>query len=113
MKQQHTEQEKLNAALNVVADSVLHGWTIESKIKYIKNILPDSYEVKESKQPGNVHCKSATGFIIEDEDDEQWSYFMSCLRSRFEGEFLEVNHNTCHNHVDFTIYFKNPTTNAK
>lgn len=45
----NTQQQKLDAALNVVSDSVLHGWTIESKIKYVTQILPDHYEVKESK----------------------------------------------------------------
>jgi ascorbate-specific PTS system EIIC-type component UlaA len=57
-KEMTTEKQKLDAALDVVADSVLHGWTIESKIKYVTQILPDHYEVKESKQKGNVHCKS-------------------------------------------------------
>jgi hypothetical protein len=100
----NTQQQKLDAALNVVADSVIHGWTIESKIKYVTQILPDHYEVKESKQKGNVHCKSSTG--IDENDEERWGYFMDSLRTRFKGEFLEVFHNTCTNHVDFTIYFK-------
>lgn len=96
------EQQKLDAALNVVADSVLHGWTIDAKINYVTQILPEHYEVKESKQKGNVHCKSSKGI----EDDEQWEYFMSALRQRFKDDFSEVFHNTCYNHVDFIIYFK-------
>lgn len=103
-KEMTTEQQKLKAAKAVVADSVLHGWTIDAKIKYITQILPDSYEVKESKQPGNVHCKSSTG--IDENDEERWGYFMDSLRTRFKDEFLEVNHNTCHNHADFTVYFR-------
>jgi hypothetical protein len=97
-----TQQQKLDAALDVVADSVLHGWTIESKIKYVAQILPDHYEVKESKQKGNVHCKSSIGI----DDDEQWGYFISALNNRFGDNFSEVFHNTCTNHVDFTIYLK-------
>jgi hypothetical protein len=96
-----TQKEKLAAALSVVSNSILNGWTTEAKVDYVRQILPSSYEVKESKQAGSVHCKSATGI----EDDEQWSYFMSALKERFT-DFSEVFHNTCHNHVDFTVYFR-------
>jgi len=96
-----TEQQKLEAAKSVVANSILHGWTTEAKIDYIRQVLPDHYEVKESKQKGNIHCKSSVGI----DDDEQWSYFMQALKQRF-ADFSEVFHNTCYNHVDFTVYFR-------
>jgi hypothetical protein len=101
------EKQKLNSALDVVSNSLLHGWTIEAKIEYIKHILPEHFEVKESKQKGNIHCKSSIGI----KDDEQWSYFMSALKHRFQSDFLEVYHNICHNHVDFTVYFKQKNKN--
>jgi hypothetical protein len=93
--------DKLKAALDVVADSILHGWTIEAKIDYISAVLPESYEVKESKQKGNVHCKSRIGI----DDEDRWDDFMSALKQRFT-DFSEVYHNTCSDHVDFTVYFK-------
>jgi hypothetical protein len=96
-----TEQQKLEAAKSVVASSILHGSNTKAKVEYIKAVLPNHYEVKESKQKGNVHCKSSNGI----NDDEQWSYFMQGLKQRF-ADFSEVNHNTCHNHVDFTVYFR-------
>lgn len=96
-----TEQRKLEAAKSVVANSILHGWTMDAKIDYIRQLLPDHYEVKENKQKGNVHCKSLVGI----DDDERWDYFMSALKNRFK-DFSEVYHNTCYNHVDFTIYFR-------
>jgi hypothetical protein len=96
-----TQQEKLEAAKRVVSNSILHGWTIKARIDYIRQILPDHYEVKESKQKGNVHCKSSIGI----KDDEDWGYIMHSLRQRFD-DFSEVFHNTCYNHVDFTVYFR-------
>jgi hypothetical protein len=100
-----TQQQKLDAALSVVADSILHGWTVNAKVDYIRQILPDHYGVKESKQKGNVHCTSLVGIT----DNEDWFYFLAAIRQRF-SDFLEVDHNTCHNHVDFTIYFKEQNT---
>lgn len=100
-KEMTTNKQKLEAAKSVVADSVLHGWTIDAKINYIKAVLPNHYEVKESKRKGSVHCKSSIGL----EYGEQWVYFMEGLKQRFP-DFLEVYHNTCHNHIDFTVYFK-------
>lgn len=96
-----TKEQKIEAAKSVVASSILHGWDINAKIDYIRQILPPHYEVKESKQKGNVHCKSSVGI----DDDEKWSYFIQGLNQRFT-DFSEVYHNTCHNHVDFTVYFK-------
>ena len=97
-----TEKQKLDAAKEVVANSLLHGWTLEAKLDYVRQVLPDHYEVKESKQQGNVHCKSVLGI----DDSEQWSYFMSALKQRFT-DFAEVFHNTNYHHKDFTIYFSN------
>lgn len=96
------ENEKLNAALGVVSDSVLHGWTIEAKIKYVRGILtPFYYSVNEGNKKGSLHCKSGTGI----EDEETWKYLTSAIKSRFNGEAIEFYHNTNHNHTDFTIFF--------
>lgn len=97
-----TEQQKLEAAMDIVSNSLLHGWTTEAKISYIKQILPDHYIVKESKEKGSVHCKSSVGI----EDEEQWGYFISALEQRFKNKLYEVFHNTNHNHADFTVYLK-------
>jgi len=97
----NTNKEKLNAAITVVSNSVLHGWNIEAKIKYIKTWLPDHYEVKETERIDSVSCVSRIGI----EDEEKWEYFLSALKQRFGKLFLEIDHNTCYNHVDFIIYF--------
>jgi hypothetical protein len=97
-----TAQEKLQAAERVVADSLLHGWTIQAKIDYIRTWLPHHYEVKESTHKGSVHCKSRDGIT----DEEIWDYFIAAIKQRFGDLFLEIDHNTCYNHVDFTVYFR-------
>jgi hypothetical protein len=96
-----TDQQKLEAATKSISNSILHGWTIDAKVSYIRQLLPDHYEVKESKEKGNVHCKSSIGI----DDDEQWSYLMQAIKQRFD-DFVELFHNTCYNHTDFTLYFK-------
>lgn len=96
-----SNKEKLYAAIAVVSESVLHGWNIEAKIKYIKTWLPDHYEIKEIEMLGSVRCVSRIGI----EDEEKWEYFLSALKQRFGKMFLEIDHSTCYNHVDFIIYF--------
>lgn len=83
--------------------------TILADINFVKSILPDHYEVKESKKAGSVHCKSSVGIRkgIDSEDEEHWSYIMKALQNRFGERLQEVYHNTCFCHVDFTIYLKN------
>lgn len=81
---------------------------LQEDINYVTKLLPDHYTVKESKQAGNIHCKSRTGIRkgIDAEDDEHWGYVMSGLRQHFGDRFLEVDHNTCFCHVDFTVYLR-------
>jgi hypothetical protein len=88
-------------------------------IDFVCTILPDHYEVRESKTPGSIHCVSnigirktpylskSTGNMITDaEDDEHWGYIMQAIISHFGPRFQEVDHNTCFCHIDFTIYLK-------
>lgn len=92
------ESEEL---VSTIIAAMANGWTLDLKIKYISQVLPKHYVVKESKQKGNIHCKSSIGIG----DDGYWECFMNALRNKFT-DFLELDHNTCYNHVDFTIYFK-------
>lgn len=75
---------------------------IQNDIDYVKSLLPSSYEVKESKTKGSIHCRSNNGLPSESE----WEKFFILLKKRFTGRFQEVFHNTCYNHVDFTIYLR-------
>jgi hypothetical protein len=108
------EAIKLQAAMSVVSDSILHGWT---DIAAVKRILPIHYEVKESKAANAIHCKSSIGIrmqpylnsstgnmITDAEDEEHWGYIMQAFRKHFGNRLKEVFHNTCFCHVDFTIF---------
>jgi len=90
-----------DSLVSIIIAAMANGWTTDLKIKYIKQVLPTHYEVKESKKAGSVHCKSKIGI----NDEEHWGYFMSALKTKFK-DFLEVFHNVCYNHTDFTVYFK-------
>ncbi len=81
---------------------------VTKDIEFVKGILPDHYEVKESKKAGSVHCKSAIGIRkdIDAEDDETWGNIFKDIKKYFGDRFQEVFHNTCFCHVDFTIYLK-------
>jgi hypothetical protein len=81
---------------------------INQDIQFVQSILPNHYEVKESKTKGSIHCKSSIGIKqnADDEDDEQWSYILTAIKNHFSTRFQEVYHNTCTFHVDFTIHLK-------
>lgn len=85
---------------------------IQQDIQFMKGILPNHYTVQESKKSGSVHCKSSIGIRkgIDAEDDEHWGYIMDAIRTEFGGRLQEVYHNTCSNHVDFTVYLNNKYT---
>lgn len=81
---------------------------IEEDIQFVKSILPEHYNVQESKKKGSIHCKSPIGIRqrTDAEDDEHWGYVFQALKQHFGERFQEVFHNTCFCHVDFTIYLK-------
>jgi hypothetical protein len=77
-------------------------------INYVKGILPSHYRVTSGKKENSIHCVSEFGLKTPDgkEDEEKWQTVMRCLRGNFGTRFLEVFHNVCYMHTDFTIYLK-------
>lgn len=72
-------------------------------MEWVKEILPASYVVSESVKLGSIHCVSPTGIP----DGSRWgSDIFPVIQAHFGERFQEVYHNTCYNHVDFTIYLK-------
>lgn len=68
--------------------------------EYIKNLLPSHY-ICESRENG-VHCYSNVGI----NDSEHWFYIMEAVKQKFKDRFMEVYHQTCTNHLKFTVYLK-------
>ena len=91
---------------------------VVADIAFVKSILPESYKVGESKKLGSIHCVSETGIVkpsyqdlrghwVTDEENEiAWQSIFITIKTYFGNRFQEVYHNTCTNHVDFTIYIK-------
>lgn len=69
--------------------------------QFVADLLPSHYEVKES-MTGIITCKSREGI----ESTEDWINFMFAIKKYFGDAFSEVNHSTCTNHVNFTVYYK-------
>jgi hypothetical protein len=68
--------------------------------QFVKDMLPDHYDVKETIQ-GIIRCKSSEGIELAGE----WADFMNALKKYFGDSFKEVFHITCHNHINFRIYY--------
>ena len=100
------ESEKVLAAMDVSDSGIITGKQKYSDIQRVKAILPEHYEVKESKLPNSIHCVSKIGIKngIDAEDDEHWSYIMRAFKNHFGNRFKEVFHNVCFCHTDFTIH---------
>lgn len=91
---------------------------VVADIEFVRSVLPKSYKVSESAKLGSVHCVSKTGFVkppyedyggrlITDAENEiAWQSFMCTIKAHFGKRLQEVDHNTCYNHVDFTIYLR-------
>lgn len=111
--------QKILAAMDVSDGGILTGKEKFSDIQRVKAILPDHYEVKESKSPNAIHCISKIGIRKDGdaEDDEHWGYIMAAFKKNFGDRFKEVNHNVCFCHTDFVIYLKfetpTPTYNPR
>lgn len=81
---------------------------MKNEIAFVKSVLPEHYDVQESKKSGSIHCVSDIGIRkgIDAEDDEHWEYIFKAIKNHFGKGFQEVYHNVCFCHTDFTIYLK-------
>jgi hypothetical protein len=84
----------------------MEATTLQKDIDFIKTILPDHYEVKESKQQGNIHAKSRHGLRTngQNDDDEHWRYVQAAIKGYFKDRLKEIFFNTHAFYQDFTIY---------
>ena len=76
---------------------------ISDEMKYIQKLLPDHYRCE---QRGNgVRCISDIG-INEVTEEGYWRVFIIALKVRYRDRFMEVFHQTCSDHKEFTVYIK-------
>jgi hypothetical protein len=96
------EEQQIAAANRIANTSPMIG---NEKLVAIQNILPKHYLVQKSKSnlKGSIHCKS---LIDKGLTGKEWEEFKPKAKKIVGDGFLEFFHNTCINHLDFTIYAK-------
>ena len=75
---------------------------MKEETEYMKNLLPNHYTCE--PRDNGVHCQSPIG--IDENDPEQWYYTFEAIKQKFKERFLEVFHQTCTNHVKFTVFLR-------
>lgn len=76
---------------------------MKNETEIVKNLLPEHYTCEEREN--GVHCYSEKG-ISESNKDEAFDMFMRALRVIFGERLIEVYHQTCTNHIKFTVYLR-------
>ncbi len=69
----------------------------------ISNLLPRHYTCE--PRDNGVHCHSSQG-INDILEEEYFNAFLYALKMIFKDRFVEVHHQTCTNHVKFTVFLK-------
>lgn len=86
--------------LNSTSGSIFNE-SMKEELEYIKRILPSHYTCEQ--RDNGVHCYSEKGI----NDDKQWNYILLSFKKKFNDRLMEVYHQTCTNHVKFTVFLKN------
>jgi hypothetical protein len=69
---------------------------------FVESVLPRYYEVNEIIT-GIIRCVSTKDEGVEEESE--WEVFKSLVKNYFGDSFREINHTTCTNHLNFTVYY--------
>jgi len=72
--------------------------------KLMERVLPAHYTCK--LRPHGVHCVSSEGIREDQGYDDHWDLIVKAIKQNFGDRLQEIFHNTCTNHVDFTVYLK-------
>lgn len=75
---------------------------MNKETEYMRILLPDHYTC-EPREDG-VHCYSSIG--IDECDPEHWHFVFEAIKQKFGNKFISVYHQTCTNHMKFTVYLK-------
>lgn len=75
---------------------------IRNDLQFMQDLLPDHYTC-EPRENG-IHCYSPKG--IDENDPEQWEFTFMAIKQFLGKRFLELYHQTCTNHVKFTVFIK-------
>lgn len=73
-------------------------------LRFMERVLPAHYTCK--LRPHGVHCVSNEGIAEDQGKCDHWDLIMKAIKQNFGDRLQEVHHNTCTNHVNFTVYLK-------
>lgn len=78
-------------------------YTFGREQRIVKNMLPPHYMVE--LRDNGLHCHSTKGI---DENTAEWNEFVEKVKKEFSTQFMEIFHQTCTNHVKFTVFLHEP-----
>lgn len=78
--------------------------TYRDDVEFMVKVLPTHYTC--NLRPHGVHCVSSEGIPEDQGYDEHWDLIVKAIKQNFGERLQEIYHNTCTNHVDFTVYLK-------
>jgi hypothetical protein len=78
-------------------------YTFEREQRIVEKLLPSDYTVE--LRSNGLHCHSTKGI---DENTAEWNEFVEKVKKEFPTQFMEIFHQTCTNHVKFTLYLYEP-----
>jgi len=69
---------------------------------FIQDLLPSHYTC-EPREMG-VHCKSKIGFT--EAEEPYWNVIVTAIKLKYQERFMEIYHQTCTRHCEFTVYLR-------
>ena len=69
---------------------------------FIQELLPTHY-VCEPREMG-VHCRSRIGFA--ESEERYWDTIVTAIKLKYQERFMEIYHQTCTGHCEFTVYLR-------
>ena len=97
-----TEEQIINKNIELVKQLKKRNGKILDAVEFMRRVLPSHYTCE--PRTNGVHCHSPIG--INENDPEHWEYVYLAIKQKFGEDFMEVFHQTCTNHVKFTVFIR-------
>ena len=78
--------------------------TYRDDLEFMMRVLPTHYTCV--LRPHGVHCYSSEGIPEDKGEDEHWELIVKAIEQNFGDRFQEIFHQTCTDHLKFTVYLK-------
>lgn len=78
--------------------------TYRDDLEFMVRVLPTHYTCVLRKH--GVHCYSEIGIDENEPNEEHWNFIVDAIKQNFGDRFQEIFHQTCTDHLKFTVYLK-------